>query len=439
MAIPFIIKKFLARTGLARYTTIARRSTGNAAEFVRYYSDRTLAAPIEALCDPAAFSQADTPDMMNLNLSTPRFDSPISATRMIVDRSSANPAWGLLALREAIAQRARADDHRTLDPRTELFITHGATSAYTSALDAFVNPGDGVVLFDPSSPLFSIGAQTRRAKLLWVPTWNEEGRTRFLVPALARAMRQAMMIVLADPTHPSGSSFAPDELEQIAWLAKRHDVLVFLDRSLSRFRYSGKAVPLAQFQGFENRLLVADSVSQSHGLSSLRVGWLSGPKPLIQACAYSANISAPFVPVPCQQLALQALNSSGELFQPMLKEFAERRRYTLDRLRGMGLEPTATHAGFTTFVPVSHLGLTGRAFAERLLQEHQVLVGPGDLFGPTSTGSVRVSFAIEDGRLREGLSRIATMIDTIKGTPRVQATAIPRPVLAETEPAFSRT
>jgi len=406
----FALRKWLVRSGLARFTSLARRLTGGYPDVLHYYSERTLAAPVERLTDPATFPIVDGPDVMNLNLPAPRFDSPLSGGRLLADRSGTPPAWGLPALRETIAERCLQQHGRTIDARTDVFITHGATAAYATALDAFINPGDRIVLFDPCSPMFALGAESRRARIRWVPTWNEDGRARFLEEGLGRAMRGAKMLVLADPANPTGGVLAETDWERIAWLANRHDLLVYLDESFGRYRLDMQAVPLASMTAMKNRLLVAGSVSQGYGLASLRVGWLTGPLPLLQACALQACLSAPYVPTACQDVALRALSTDEALFGPVREQFRERRRYTIDRLRSMGLEPSWPGGGYTTWVPVSPLGMTGRAFAEQLLRECDVLVGPGCAYGPSGTDHIRISFAAEDGRLREGLTRLAKFI-----------------------------
>ena len=451
MPLPFFLRKCLARTGLARFSAEAKRLTDDQPQFVPYFSDRTLAAPVDDLLDPATFPHADAPDVMPLNLPAPRFDSPVGGWRFTADRMGNPHPRGLPALREAVAEHYRRTDGRTVDPAEQVFVTHGATAAYAATLDAFVNPGDKVVLFDPSSPLFALGAKSRRAKVRWVPTWTDDGRTRFTFDSLAAAMKGAMLLVIADPTNPTGGVLGGEDLEHVAWLANRHDVLVYLDESFGRFRYDPSATTLARQKGMDARLISAGSVTQGYGLGSLRVGWLSGHRQLVRACGLNASLSAPFVPTACQQATVRAMQAEDDLFAPTLDAFRGKRRYTVDRLKAMGLDPTWPGGGFTTWVPVSPLNIDGRTFAERLLRDHRVLVGPGCAYGPGAAGFVRVSFAVEDGRLREGLTRLARFVDELRGTPTVEATRVTvdapaeqkddtpaETVAEERQPAFSR-
>lgn len=440
MARPFWLTRLLARTGVARFTPAARRLTDGHPHAVRYYSDKVLAAPADELLDPAFFPGPVGADVLDLNAPAPRANSPVGPGRPTADRRGAPPPWGTPDLKNALADLYVRRDGRDVDPEHELFVTHGATAAYAAALDAFVNPGDRVVVFDPGSPLFDLGARSRRARVRRVPTWNDDGRCRFLERDFERAVRGAKLLVLSDPANPTGACFAPEDLEFILWIAAGWDVLVYADESFGRFRYDGRGKSLGALPGAEKRVLTAGSVTPGWGLGSVRVGWLAGPRPLVRACALTASLNAPYVPTVCQQAAARAVAEADADFMPTLARFRDRRRYVIDRLRGMGLEPEWPAGGYFAWVPVGGLGLDGRAFAERLLRERQVLVGPGCAFGPSGAGHVRVSFAADDGRLREGLGRLAAFVAELRnpGAPPAPV-EVPAEEPAEVgQPAFSR-
>lgn len=436
MPLPLAAKKLLVRAGAARLLPAAKRLTEGGTDYLRYYSDAVLAAPVEDLLDPATFPGAAGPDVVNLNDPAPRSESPVSAGWAAADRSGPPPAWGLPELRQAVADHYRRRDRRAVDPEQEVFVTHGATGAYTAALGAFVNPGDRVALFAPSSPLFSVGAKSRRAKLRWVPTTTEDGRLKFDPPALQAAVRGAKLLVLSDPGNPTGGTLAAEDLERVAWLAARYDVLLYLDESFARFRYDGRPCGLAMLPGADRRTLSAGSLTQGYGLGSARVGWLAGPRPLVRACALTATLSAPFVPTVCQRVAVRSLLAGDEPFAPVLDQFRARLRFAFDKLRAIGLEPAWPAGGYFLWVPVADLGLSGRQFAERLLNEQRVMVGPGNVYGPGGDDFVRFSFAADDGRVREGLGRMAAFVAGVRGGAVVQTGSVAVPLPAVTaEPA----
>lgn len=443
MAIPFWLTKLLVRTRLAGLTRRGRRLADGGTAYLRYYSDRVLSAPLDTLLDPAFVPPTPAGDVIDLNQPTP--DAPPARGAVSVGRTDSicQPGRAPVTLSElghAIADRY-AQSGRELGPDTDILATHGATGAFAASLDAFVNPGDRVVLFDPTSTLFALGAQTRRAKVRWVPTWTEEGRCRYIARDFERAMRGAKVLILSDPSGPAGGTFANEDLEHLAWIAAGYGVLVYLDESFSAFRYGEPTRSLATMPGADRLTLTAGSVSQEFGQPGVRVGWLCGPRHLVRACRLTSSLSTPYVSPVCQQAAARFL---AEPLQPeSLARWRAKRQYAIDRLRAMGLEPEWPGGGYFAWVPVAALGLDGRTFAERLLKEAGVAVGPGCAFGPSGKDHVRVSFAPDDGRLREGLSRMAAFVQKLRNPDAPPA--LPReekadaPTEAEgTKPTFSR-
>ncbi len=416
MAYPLFLAKLLIRTGIARLLPGVRRLVGDGAGFLHYYSDRLLSAPHAELKEAAELLEPLHPDGIDLASGSPRFDPGVSV-RPGPERRGYPPPWGLPELREAVAGKLFAEHRLTVSPSQQVLVTHGAAGAFSVALDTFVNPGDRVVLFDPTSPFYPLALRQRRARIRWVPTTVEGGRIRFPLDRLAGALHRARLLVLADPANPTGGTFAPEDLEQIAWWADHHDVLLFHDEAFARYRYEGERVPLGTLAKAVRRTLLAGSVSKGHALASVRVGWLSGHRHLIRPCAVTAALHSPGVSALCQQLALAALRQDEGAFEPILKEFESRRRYARERLAAAGLKPPWPAGGFFFWVPVGHLGLSGRAFAEQLLRTKKVHVAPGELFGPSGAGHVRVSYTADDGRLREGLTRLAEFVRQLQGAP----------------------
>lgn len=449
MALPLWLTKLLIRTRVAGWLPRARRLTDGGTAYLRYYSDRVLTAPVEELTDSAIIPHAPAFDVIDLNQPTP--DAPPARGAVSVGRTDAHSAPGrvpvtLPELRDAITNRYR-DAGRMLPADSDVFATHGATAAFGAALDAFVNPGARVVMFDPTSPLFALGAKSRHARVRWIPTWVEDGRCRYIAAEFERAMRGAKMLVVSDPGTPAGGCLANEDLEHIAWIAGGYGVLVYLDESFAAFRYGERPRALATMPGADRLTITAGSVSQEFGQPGVRVGWLAGPRPLVRACQLTANLSAPHVPPVCQQAAARLLAEPPST--ETRDRFAAKRRYTFDRLRAMGFEPELPGGGYSFWLPVASLGLDGRTFAERLLKEERVMVGPGVAFGPSGAGHVRVSFAADDGRLREGLNRLAAFVARLKTPTAVPPSEEPAEENAEApadapkeaeerKPAFSR-
>jgi aspartate/methionine/tyrosine aminotransferase len=394
-------RKLLVRTGFARCVPSVRRAVAGGEEYLHRYSDRALAVPLSQLLDHTLLPDVTTPDSINLAIGSPRGEMPFGMAR---DIGRTNWAWGEPALRAVLAEQFQLDHGAEHDPADEVFITHGATGAFAAAIDAFINPGDRVVLFDPTSPIFRIGLLHRRASIRWVSTWSDEGRCRFAMDGLAKAMRGAKLLVLADPVNPTGCVFAPEDLEQIAFWARKCDTLIYQDASFDRWRSEPARARLASLPHAEGRIITCGSFAKSHGLSAIRVGWLAGCRHLVRPCALAATLSAPFVSSLGQQIALNAMRSAEGAMTSMRSDFTRRREYIQERLRDLGLEPWSAAGGLFVWVPVK--GETGEEFAQRLLSKTGVLVNPGKPFGPSGHHFIRISYATDEGRLREGLNRL---------------------------------
>ena len=421
MNYPPWLARLLVRSGVARLLPGLQRRLEGGADFLRFFSDRLLGAPLGDLERLASALETDTPDVIDLSVGSPRFNLlPSSTLRLPADRHAWPPFPGLPELRGAVAAKLLADNHLAVSPAEEVLITPGALGAVGIILDAFVNRGDRVVLPEPASPLYPLLIRTRGARVRWVGTDVEEGRQRLRFDQLARAMRGARLVVLCSPSNPTGGILAPEDLEQVAWWAERHDVLILSDEVFERYCHKAPATSIATLPRARQRTLTVGSVSKSHALAWARVGWIAAYRHLLRACLATAGLRCPFVPTLSQQVALAALRSDPAAFTPVRRQFESRRQYAFDRLRSMGLAAHWPQGGFFLWVPVPTGWRSGRALAQSLLTGLRVRVAPGDLFGPSGTGFVRLSCAVEDGRLEEGLNRLAEHL-------KVQPRPSPRP------------
>ncbi len=415
MAYPLLLAKLLVKLGAASCLPGVRRLLDGPATALRHCSDRLLCAPLSDLAPLAEVLAPAAADVIDLAQGSPRFDLlPSGTNKLPADRRGWPPVAGLPELRQAVAAKLLSDNNVAVDAAGEVLITAGGLGALHTALDAFVNAGDRVVVADPTSPIYPLAIRTRRAKISWLMTWLEDGRTRFRLDHLAKALRNAKMLILT--ANPTGGVIAPEDLEQIAWWAEKFDVLLFSDEVFERFQHDGEQVSLATLPKARSRTLTAGSVSQGHALAAARVGWLAGPRTLVRPCLATAALRTPFVPTLSQQVALAALRTDVAAFEAIRETFDSKRHYVGERLRAMGLNPGWPAGAYFFWVPVWEMGKSGRLFAEALLREKKVLLTPGDLFGPSGTGYVRLSYAADDGRVHEGLERLAEFVEGVQGT-----------------------
>ncbi|MGF1580349.1 MAG: pyridoxal phosphate-dependent aminotransferase [Gemmataceae bacterium] len=421
------LKKMLIRTGLVRlFPKLAGMPRGSE-QYLHYLSDRLLSSPYSELQHAYNCLETHQPDAIDLAMGAPRFTAvTVQPGRLPASLRGYPSVFGLGELREAIADKISTNYDVSLVNHDEVLITSGATGAINLALETFVNRGDKVVLFDPTSQLYPLMLKQRRAKIRWIPTRMEEGKLRFHVQHLAKALQGAKMIIVANPNNPNGGVFTPKDLEQIAWWANHRDALIVNDMTFDQFFYEGQRQAIAKFPIANRRTLTVNSLSKSHAMTSTRVGWLLGEKTLVSACALSSGFHTPFVPVVCQLIALDALRKGDQVLASVVENFDSRRQYAFDRLRGLGMEPEYAAGGFFHWVPVDRFKMSGREFAKKVLQEQGVLLWPGEFFGPSGSHHVRVSHAVEEGRLRQGLTRINQFLEKHR-VEKMQPNTIPRP------------
>jgi aspartate/methionine/tyrosine aminotransferase len=389
----------------------ARRWTGGGEAFLHYYCYELLGAPHQAILDARVLLDTPGPDTIDLSQGAPRFDlAPSTTTKLPADRRGWPSPGGLPELRAAVAEKLLGDNQLAADPADEVLITLGAAGAFRLVVDTFLNPGDRVVLFDPCSPLYPLMLRHRRARPRWVTTWVDEGRLCFRPENVKGALRGARLIVINSPHNPTGAVLAPEDLEQIAKWAGRRDTLIFSDEVFERFQYEDAHTSIGTLDRAKRRTLTAGSVSKGHGLAAARVGWLAGHRHLVRPSLLTASLHAAVPPALCQLVALAALRQEPAAFQSIWNDFESRRRYAYERLRGMGLAPVWPAGAHFLWVPVWELGMDGQTFSRRLLQDKKVLVTPGKPFGPSGVGYIRISYAVEDGRLREGLTRLTEFL-----------------------------
>lgn len=410
--------KFLLKSGLYRLVPSYRERLAPVKDHLAFLSDRLLSAPPEIL-DADFRPEVHGPDTIHLAQSHPplQFLPTVRANRA----ERLPDPQGVSELRREV--RERIDFAH--DGSADLLITAGATGAFATVLDAFVNPGDRVVIFDPASPILPVGLKHRRANIQWVPTHVEGGRLRFDAECLRRALRGSKLLILNDPHNPTGATFAQEDLEPVAFWANKHDVLVYLDESFAPFRYDRARSRFASLPHLRNRVLSVRSCSTEYGLSSAPVGWVAGCDSLIRACRVAQGLQVSGPSVLAQQAALQALRDGGTGREAFVEELKWRADDIVDRLTRVGPKPVRPSAGYFLWAAVDSLGFTGLRFARELLVSKRVLVRAGDLFGPGGKNFVRLSFALEAGRLNEGLNRLVKFVEELKSPAPSKSAELP--------------
>jgi aminotransferase len=321
----------------------------------------------------------------------------------------------LLELREAVAAKLQRDNGIIVTPDDEVAITNGVSQAIHIVFDSFVNAGDKIVLADPSFLVYALAAQYHRARVAWVRSWLEDGRTKLDGRQLQRAMRGAKLVIVNSPSNPTGGVMGLDTLENILYLARRYDVLVLSDEVYERFVYDGRHTSIASLAGARERLITANSFSKSHAMPGCRIGYMAAIRHLMRPMMVHQFVATPFAPVASQRLAIRALSEPRGRSQQVVRQYDARRRTVHRALGETGLACDLPGGAFYLWASIEQFGLSGLEFSSRLLERHKVLLMPGDHFGPSGPNHVRISYAAPQAKLDEGLRRLGRFVAELRG------------------------
>ncbi|MHB8072575.1 aminotransferase class I/II-fold pyridoxal phosphate-dependent enzyme [Desulfosporosinus fructosivorans] len=318
---------------------------------------------------------------------------------------------GLLELREELSQHLTQALGLCYDPATEILITAGASEAVDLVMRALLEPGDVVLVPDPSYVSYAPCAILAGASVSYVPTHAKED-FRLRVEDLSQVYTpKAKLLVLSYPNNPTGAIMRREDLLPIADFVAKHDLLVLADDIYSDLSYDGRHVSFASLPGMHDRTLFVSGFSKSYAMTGWRIGYVAGHADLISGLIKIHQYTMLCAPIMGQIAALEALRSASEAKADMVTAYDRRRRLMVHGFRQMGLDCFEPLGAFYVFPDISKTNLTSEAFAEELLKEEKVAVVPGTAFGPSGEGYIRCSYAYSIEQLQEALVRISNFVE----------------------------
>ncbi|MFF3334874.1 pyridoxal phosphate-dependent aminotransferase [Streptomyces sp. NPDC002888] len=370
----------------------------------------------------AATLESQGHHVVKLSLGEPDFGAPpavLGAMREAMDgRPMAyTPALGLPALRQAIA-RFYEEQHGVKVDASRVVVTAGASAALVLATAALVDPGDEVLIGDPSYPCNRQIVESFGARVTLVPTSAE---TRFQLDkgsVRAHWTDSTRGIMIATPSNPTGTSVPAEELAAICDLARERDAWRIVDEIyLNLSDHDDRGRPPRSALSFDPDAVVINSFSKYFGMTGWRLGWCVVPEPLVPAMERLAQNYFLCASAPAQHAALTCFTpESLAVCEARRAEFAERRALVLDGLAAIGLPvPVPPDGAFYVYFDVGDTGLTSWQFCERALQEAHVALTPGRDFGVgTADTHVRLSYAASTDDLREGITRLGKFVAALR-------------------------
>lgn len=345
------------------------------------------------------------------DFATPQAVQEVALKAMQDGLTHYGPSQGYLELRRAAALKLERDNALSYDPETELMVTHGGIHAYYLAMQSILNPGDDVLIPDPSWATHTNMALMLRANVIRVPAPPENGFIPHFESWERALTPKTRVIVLNYPSNPTGAYPGRDYLEALQDFASRHDLWIVSDAVYEDLYYGEKPTSLAAFEGAKERTLLVNSLSKSYAMTGWRVGYLAAPQVIIQnalkAGQNSITCVAPFI----QKAAAFAL-TDPEVQQAtanMRLAYARRRDLVMHishELESERIRVTPPKGAFYFFLDVRPLDMTSLEICERLLEETGVGLVPGSAFGEQGEGFIRMTIAASDEEVEAGFRKI---------------------------------
>ena len=365
-------------------------------------------------------SEMNDPDVISLGVGEPDFETPwhirdegiYSLER---GRTFYTANAGLLELREEIDRYLRRRFDLGYNPKDEILVTVGGSEAIDIALRAMIDAGDEVIIPQPSYVSYEPCAVLAGAKPVIIELKNEN-QFRLTAQELEAAVTdRTKVLILPFPNNPTGAVMERKDLEEIAQVVEKHDLYVISDEIYSELCYTKeKHVSIANIPNMWERTILINGFSKSYAMTGWRLGYACGPKRIIEQMYKIHQFCIMCAPTTSQYAAIDALKNGDADVQMMRDSYNQRRRYLVNAFREMGLECFEPFGAFYMFPCVKQFGMTSDEFASKLLHEEKLAVVPGNAFGDSGEGFLRISYAYSLENLKKAIARLEHFVGRLK-------------------------
>ncbi|WP_024292183.1 aminotransferase class I/II-fold pyridoxal phosphate-dependent enzyme [Lacrimispora indolis] len=358
-------------------------------------------------------------DAISLGVGEPDFDTPWHIREEGIyslekGRTFYTSNAGLKELKVEICSYLSRRFAVTYDPDHEVMVTVGGSEAIDIALRAMLNPGDEVLIPQPSYVSYvpcSILANG-------VPVIIDlEAKDQFkLTPEklLEKITSKTKVLVLPFPNNPTGAVMKAEELEEIVKIVIEKDLFVISDEIYAELTYGSDHTTIASFPGMRDRTVLINGFSKSYAMTGWRLGYTAAPRVILEQMLKIHQFAIMCAPTTSQYAAVAALREGDKDVQMMRESYNQRRRYLMHAFQEMGMECFEPYGAFYTFPSIKRFGMTSDEFATRLLREEKVAVVPGTAFGDCGEGYLRISYAYSLDNLKEALNRMERFVKRLE-------------------------
>lgn len=358
-------------------------------------------------------------DAISLGVGEPDFDTPwhirdegIYALER--GRTFYTSNAGLKELRQEVCNYIKRKQGIEYAWDREVVITVGGSEAIDIGLRAMVNPGDEVIIPQPSYVSYEPCAILAGAKPV-ILDLKAENEFRLTAHELEEAITEkTKVLILPFPNNPTGAIMEQKDLEAIAEVIIRHDIYVMSDEIYSELTYKEKHVSIASLPGMQERTVLINGFSKAYAMTGWRLGYACGPHAIIEQMTKIHQFAIMCAPTTSQYAAVEALKNGDADVEEMKISYNQRRRFLLNAFQEMGLSCFEPYGAFYVFPCIKEFGMTSEEFANAFLEAEKVAAVPGTAFGDSGEGFLRISYAYSLDTLREAMTRLGRFITKLR-------------------------
>jgi len=321
---------------------------------------------------------------------------------------------GLKELRQEIVNFMERKYNVSYEWDKNILVTVGGSEAIDMALRAMIEPGDEVIITTPCYVSYEPCAILAGGNVKTIPLKNEN-QFRLTAKELEDAITpKSKILIMCFPNNPTGAIMEKKDLEAIREVIIKHDLVVISDEIYAELSYGDKHVSIASLPQMKERTIVVNGFSKTYSMTGWRLGWATGPEDIIKQMTKIHQFAIMCAPTTSQYAGVEALKNGDDDIIMMRDAYDERRRYVLKRLEEMGIPCFEPKGAFYVFPDIRGFGLSSEEFCLRLLKEEKVVVVPGNAFGESGEGFVRISYAYSLNDLKNALARLEKFVKKLK-------------------------
>ena len=365
-------------------------------------------------------SEMNDKDVISLGVGEPDFDTPWHVRdegiySLEKGRTFYTSNSGLKELREEICNYLDRRYQVSYDWHHETIVTVGGSEGIDIAMRAMLDPGDEVLIPQPSYVSYEPCAILAGGKPVIIELKAENEFRLTPEELLEYITDKTKILVLPYPNNPTGAIMERADLEKIAEIVMEKDIFVLSDEIYSELSYKGDHVTIASIPGMKERTILINGFSKAYAMTGWRLGYACAPEVILKQMLKIHQYAIMCAPTTSQYAAVEALRNGDEDVQHMRESYDQRRRFLINAFQEMHLDCFEPQGAFYMFPSIKRFGMTSEEFATRLLREEKVAVVPGTAFGDCGEGFLRVSYAYSLKSLKEALSRIKRFVDRLDG------------------------